>query len=168
MAKEPIKGVIKKLRVRVTQEDIDEAIRAKSSKCMIQRAFERDHPQYKNVLVDKNQIRFNDKKLNVIYTCDQPVRGRVMLLKWDSAETVKPWDMWLRYFTIRERILRQGRNSPKTSEDSFEKHSGVVPRAKTKKARQQLGRDRVFGAKLWTEELAKVRADLGVVAPSSK
>jgi hypothetical protein len=148
---------IKRLKIAITQKEIDESVRGNSNKCMIRDSLKRDHPDFKALWVDKNQVRFTDPKLNVIYTFQMSPVGRVMLLKWDSGETIVPFDVWLANPVVRERQLKGGRQKPKAGESHSLKHRGPVPRPKTKEARLQSGRDRVFGQKLWEAELAKTR-----------
>lgn len=151
---------IKRLHVVVTQKEIDQAKHAKSDHCMIQHSLKRMRPEFEKIWVDKNQVRFTDPKANVIYTFQMAPRGRVMILKWDAGEEVKPFDVWLRNPIVRERKLSGGYMRPKSGQDHSTKHLGAVPQPKTKEGRRRTGRDRIFGQKLWTDELQKVREDL--------
>src|SRR5260370_32164327 len=87
---------INRMRITVTQKEIDEAQRAKSDGCMIQQSLKRDHPDFKNIWVDKNQIRFTDPERNCIYTYQMAPRGRAMILKWDAGETIAPFDITIK------------------------------------------------------------------------
>jgi hypothetical protein len=153
---------LKRLHVVVTQKEIDQAKRAKSDGCMIQDSLKRMRPGFQKIWVDKNQVRFTDPAANVIYTFQMAPMGRVMILKWDAGEEIEPFDIWLRNPIVRERQLVRGHMRPKPSEDSVGEHLGPVPQPKTKEARKQTGRDRVFGQKLWTDELASLRRSLEV------
>jgi hypothetical protein len=153
---------IKRMQIVVTQKEIDESVLAKSDGCMIQASIKRDHPEFKNIWVDKNQIRFTDVKANCIYTFQMAPRGRAMILKWDAGEKVEPFEIWVRNPIVRERILRDGVMRAKKSEQDSRRHLGPVPIPKTKEGRLRTGRDRVFGLKQWSDELAKLREDLGI------
>jgi hypothetical protein len=153
---------IKRMQVVVTQKEIDESALAKSDGCMIQASIKRDHPEFKNIWVDKNQIRLTDPKANCIYTFQMAPRGRAMILKWDAGEKIKPFDIWIRNPIVRQRMLIDGAMRPKRGQQSTKQHLGPVPSPKTKEGRLRTGRDRVFGLKQWSEELAKLRADLAV------
>jgi hypothetical protein len=153
-----VKKQFKRVKISVTQEEIDQAAKANSHKCMVHQAIRRDHPQWKNVWVDKNQIRFTDPDANVIYTFQMSALGKTMILLWDAGEKVQPFDMWLRNPVVRERRLNSnGMLKPKGQEDSAREHLGPVRRPRTKRERALSGKDRVYGAKLWTDELNKVR-----------
>jgi hypothetical protein len=156
------KKLIKRMRIIVTQKEIDESRLAKSDGCMIKQSLQRDHPEFRNIWVDKNQIRCTDPEANIIYTFQMAPRGRAMLLLWDAGETIKPFDIWVRNPIVRERVFRDGAMRPKQGESLMKKHLGPVPRPKTKEVRLRTGRDRVFGLKQWSDELAKLREDLRV------
>lgn len=167
--KSPTKKFRKRLKIMVTQKEIDEALKADSKHCMIQRALERDHPEFKRIWVDKNQLRCTDPEQNCIYTFEMSPRARVMLLRWDAGEMVKPMEIWLRNPIVRERVEigKDGVARPKSQQQTAKRHRGPIPRPKTKEERLRTGRDRVFGKKQWTKELAQIRETLGVPPPSS-
>lgn len=153
---------IKRMQIVVTQKEIDESTLAKSDGCMIQAAIKRDHPEFRNIWVDKNQIRFTDVEKNCIYTFQMNPRGRAMILKWDAGEKIQPFEIWVRNPIIRQRVLQDGVMRPKSSQQRSKQHLGPVPIPKTKEARLRTGRDRIFGLKQWSDELAKLREDLGI------
>jgi hypothetical protein len=154
--------LLKVLGVSVGQEEIDNAHIANSRKCMIHRSIEREYPTLKNIVVDKHQVRCTDPDRNVIYTFPMAPLARVAIEKWDSGEPVPPFSFKLRHPIIRDRVKRGGVMRPKSSQDAAVKSLGAVRRPKTAESRAMAGRDRVFGAKLWTAELAKVRELLAV------
>ena len=157
---------IKRLHIVVNQEEIDGAKLAKSDGCMIQAAIKRDHPEFQKIWVDKNQIRFTDPVANIIYTFQMDPRGRVAILRWDNGETILPFDIWIRNPIVRERITgKDGHKRPRSSQSRSKEHLGPVPVQRTKAVRALTGRDRVFGKKTWSEELAKIRLDLGITQP---
>lgn len=160
--KNPKQKFIKRLKIVVTQKDIDEAQRAKSNGCMIQQSLKRDNPEFKNIWVDKNQIRCTDLEKNCIYTFQMAPYGRAMILKWDAGEAVKPFEIWVRNPIVRERVRIDGHMRPKQGQQRIKEHLGPVPRPLTKAGRLNTGRDRIFGLKHWSEELAKLRKDLGL------
>lgn len=152
------KKQIKRLKIAVTQKEIDESVQAKSNKCMIQESIKRMFPKFINVWVDKNQVRFTDPNSNLIYTWELSPFAKVMLLKWDDGETISPFDVWLKNPIVRERKLdKKGFMRAKSSEQSAKTHRGAIPQPLTKEARRLRGRDRVYGQKLWTAELEKLR-----------
>ena len=160
------KHIIKRLHIIVNQEEIDGARLAKSDGCMIQAALKRDHPEFKNIWVDKNQIRFTDPEDNVIYTFQMDPRGRGAILRWDAGETILPFDIWVRNPIVRERITgKDGIKRVRSSQSRSKTHLGPVPVQRTKEVRMLTGRDRIFGRKTWSGELAKLRADLGIAQP---
>lgn len=156
----PSKKRVKRLKICVTQREIDGAVKGNSRKCMIQESIKRDHPEFKNIWVDKNQVRFTDPKANVIYTGDMPALGRANLLMFDAGEELKPFDVWVRNVVCRERELKKGVNRAKAGEQRAKNHRGPIPIPLTKEARRIRGRDRIFGQKLWTDELDKLRRTL--------
>lgn len=156
----------KRMRIVVTEKEIHESAIAKSDGCMIQQSLKRDHPEFKNIWVDKNQIRFTDPDQNCIYTFQMAPRGRAMILKWDAGETIDPFDIWIRNPIVRERQLgKDGIQKPRSSQSRTKSHLGPVPRPKTKEQRVRTGRDRIFGLKQWSDELAKLREDLVIRIP---
>jgi hypothetical protein len=149
---------IKRLTVKVNQEEIENAMRANSKKCMIQQSIERDYPILENISVDRNLVRATDPERNVIYTFDIAALAKAAILKWDSGESIGPFSFTLRHPVVRERVKRKdGYMRPKHKEDAAKRSRGAVPRPKTKEGRVMSGRDRVFGAKLWQDELEKLR-----------
>ena len=94
---------LKILKVPVRQEQIEGSVRGKTNKCMIHDAIKRDHPEFKALYVDKNQVRFTDPKANVIYTFPMSAFGKTMMLVWDDGGEIKPYDIWLRNPVVRER-----------------------------------------------------------------
>jgi hypothetical protein len=157
------KKVRKRFKIDIKQEDIDEALTQKSRKCMFARSIARDYPEFSNISVDKEHVRVTDSEKNAIITLDMSPHGRTAMLFWDSGEKIKPLHTWLKVTAIRERVLRKdGYPAPKSSQDSVKKHHGPVPNFKNAEQRAMAGRDRVFGAKLWTVELNKLRAFFGV------
>jgi hypothetical protein len=155
---QPKKGKkrFKIMKVSVTSKEIDDAIRCKTNKCMIHEAIKRDHPNFKRIHVDKNQVRFTDTATNLIYTFPMSAFGRTMMLLWDDGTKVNPFPLWLRNPIVREKVNIGGVLRPKNS--NAKKHLGPIPKALTKEqSRQRGGRDRIFGQKLWTDELAKLR-----------
>lgn len=154
--------LLKVLGVSVGQEEIDNAHRANSQKCMVHQSIERDYPTLKNIVVDKNQVRVTDPDRNVIYTFDMAPLAKAAILKWDAGEPVQPFSFKLRHPIIRNRVKRSGAMRPPSSQDAAVKSLGAVRRPKTAASRAMAGRDRVFGAKLWETELAKLRQLLAV------
>ena len=161
---------IKQLKVEVTQKEIDEAQVANSQKCMVHEAIARKHPALKRIWVDKNQVRFTDPKQNVIYTFDMPALGKANILLWDEGTPIKPFSVTLRNPVVRTRVMRNdsteksGRKLRAVTADGRNKHAdtaarghGPVPKSGNKKGRAMRGRDRVFGQKLWSDELTKLR-----------
>ena len=124
---------------------------------MIKEAIKRDHPELERIWVDKEQVRLTDPGANVIYTFQMAALGKAVMLVWDNGEMVQPFDLWLRNPVVRERVAKNGTQAPKANESHAKKHLGPILRPKTKEARALRGRDRIFGQKLWTTELAKVR-----------
>jgi hypothetical protein len=151
--------LIKKMKVNVEQEEIDKAKRGDSKRCMIVRSIQRDYPTLKNIHVEKELVRFTDPDRNVIYTFDMVPVGKGAILVWDEGTNIQPFSFTLRHAVVRRRVKRKdGSMKPKANEDRVTRSLGVVPRPKTKEGAIMRGRDRVFGAKLWTKELATLRS----------
>jgi hypothetical protein len=161
-----ISKFIKRLRIVVTLHDIESAIRAKSNKCMIHQAIKRDHPEFRAILVELKHVRFTDPRTNSIYTFPMSPIGRAMLYKWDQGENIAPFDIWLSEPVVRARVIRRGRKVPAAGRDRATRSTGAIPRARTKEAAARIGRDRIFGQKLWTKELQKLRSALEIKAPA--
>ena len=144
--------------VAVGQEEIEKAHRANSKKCMIVRSIERDYPTLTRIVVQKNDVRVTDPDRNVIYTFDMAPLARAAILKWDMGEPVEPFTFKLRHPVIRERMIKKHTGHMGTAGNKPATRSlGVLRHPKTAESRAMMGRDRVFGAKLWTTELAKLR-----------
>lgn len=166
---------IKQLKVKVNQEEIDNAIRGNSRNCMYVKSIERQYPALKRVFADKHHVRFTDPKRNLIYTFDMPPQGRAQLLLFDEGAPMNSFGINLKNPTIRTRVLRNdaseksGRklravtpDDRKADADTAVRSQGPVLTPKTKMGRAIRGVDRVYGAKLFSEELKKLRTTLGV------
>jgi hypothetical protein len=147
---------IKRLRVSVTQKEIDEATQANSNKCMIHEAIKRDHPEFRNIWVDKNQVRVTDVEQSIIYTFPMSPMGRIGLLKFDQGEPLQPFEFTLLNPVVRARRFINGAHRPEPRQQRAKSSLGAIPQ-QTKEGRKNTGRDRVFGQKVWPTELAKVR-----------
>jgi hypothetical protein len=156
---------LKVMTVDVRQENVDTAIRGKSTKCMIVQAIERAYPTLTRIVVQKNDVRVTDPDRNVIYTFDMAPLARAAILKWDMGEQVEPFAFKLRHPIIRTRMKKQHTGHMGTAGNKpATRHLGVLRHPKTAESRAMMGRDRVFGAKLWTSELEKLRRLVGVPA----
>jgi hypothetical protein len=153
----------RKLKVNVEQEDIDSGIRAKSNACMIFRAIKRTFPAFAKLWVDRKTVRFTDREANAIYTFELPPFARVQLLRWDAGETVEPFSVRLKKPIVRYRTAVGSDGYPSVPERQTRPGApGRVHEPKTKEGRRKVGRDRVFGAKLYAEELRKLRESLEI------
>ena len=150
----------KRLKIVVTEEEIQAAILGRTDKCMIHQAIKRDYPNFERISVDKNQVRVTDPEANVILTFAMSPFGKAQILMWDAGEEVKPFELWLRSPVIRERKLdKDGNLKPKGPTDSSRTH-GAIRRPRTPQSRAMSGRDRILGQKLWSDELRKLRESL--------
>jgi hypothetical protein len=150
----------KRLKISVSQDEIDNAMAGRTDKCMIHQAIKKAFPGFERISVDKNQVRVTDSEANVIYTFPMSPFGRAQILMWDAGEEVQPFDLWLRNPVIRERkIGPDGYPKPVGPSDSSKGH-GPVRRPRTKQSRAMSGRDRIHGQKLWSNELQKLRDSL--------
>jgi hypothetical protein len=157
---------IKKLVVPVSQENIDWGIEGNSRRCMIKKAVEEKFPELKHIRVTRDYVRATDPERDVIYTFPMSAFGRSMLLLFDEGNRValKPFALHLRRPIIRKRLKMPGSatnkkqivgrtySTTKSTEGAAKKHLGAVPASHLKAER-----DRVFGAKVWTVELQKLR-----------
>jgi hypothetical protein len=157
---------IKRLKPTITNEDINGAVKGKSNKCMIQHAIKRDYPDLQNIYVDKFFVRVTDPKANAILTFNMSAFGRVQLLKFDAGENVEPFKLRLTKPVVRFRTRKnlKGSAKPASAEDSVgrAKLGGPIRTPKTPMGRRLVGRDRVFGQRLFTDELRKLRESLEV------
>lgn len=152
------------------QEDIDRAIakggREKSRFCMYAEAIKRRYLKLSNVMVDKNNVRVTDAEQGIVYTFPMSPLGRVHLLKFDAGEAVGPNTINLKHPVIRNRIInKKGQSRIKNSEDCAKLHIGAMRRPTSKEGSRMMGRDRIFGQRLFPDELRNLRETLGI--PSS-
>src|ERR1700726_584549 len=141
---------MKKLTVKITPFEIQCAMQRGSRYCMIAEAIKRDHPTYRRVEVDKEQIGISTPEGR--YTFDQPPLGKIMVLKFDSGEPIEPFSLTLRKPIFRARPAKGKR----VAGSSNKGRRGAILR-KTPQQRLEQLRDRVFGAKVRPDELAKIR-----------
>lgn len=84
-----------KLRVDVTQEQIDSATQRDSRRCMIAEAITAAHPKYTKVMVDLATIRWTNPRTKKRYVCLTPEAAGIALVAFDQGEEVKPFSMSL-------------------------------------------------------------------------
>jgi hypothetical protein len=162
---------IKVLKIVVGQHEIDTSVRGSSPHCMITDSIERDHPKrFVNIVTDKNHVAFTDRKTLERYTFPMSPLGRASIYAFDEGLHVKPFTTVLRNPTIRQRRekvtpgeARTGAKTPRFTGQQRKYAAGVMPRPRSAEARKRMGRDRVFGARVFKDELAKLREQLGVV-----
>jgi hypothetical protein len=161
---------IKRLAINVSQKWINYGIEGNSRRCMIKEAVHEAYPKLKNIRASRDYLRATDPERNVIYTFPMSATGRTMLLLFDEGNraAIRPFTLHLSRPIIRKRVAKvhqgkketthriKGREYSKvrSSQDNAKKHLGAVP--------ARLEKDRVFGEKLWTAELRKLREDLGI------
>jgi len=167
---------MKQLKVNITQENIDNAVEANSKRCMIADAIIRDYgKKLKNVVVDREVAAMSDRKTGTRYTFRLTPLGRASLLLFDDGQKPKPFTMTLRRPVIRHRLpgsptqgeIRSGRKVRPLDGDGPSPHIGAVPLLRSKTGRVSTGRDRFFGKKVFTNELVRMREQLGIgIEPS--
>jgi hypothetical protein len=165
----------KQLKIVVGQPEIDTAVKGSSKHCMITDSIKRDHgKRFVNILTDKNDVSFTDRKTLERYTFPMSPLGRASIYLFDEGSPVKPFTITLRNPKVRQRRAkvapgetRKGRKIPSLVGAEGHYAAGVMPRPRSAEARKHVGRDRVFGAHIFKDELARLREQLGV-APSSE
>ena len=105
--------IMRTLKVNVTQEDIDKAVKKNSRSCMIATAIRRAYPELSHIAVDIQAIRVTDSKHREQLTFLTPRFPAVeMLCAFDEGDEVTPFSFKLKGPTIRPLVesKRTGQN----------------------------------------------------------
>lgn len=79
------------MRVKVTEKQIDQAIRRNSNHCMIADAIHKTIPNATYVSVDTQKIEYSDKKKGIRYTFLTPTKAQKAIIQFDQGKEVKPF-----------------------------------------------------------------------------
>lgn len=138
-------------RIRITQEIIDQSMRANSSHCMIADAVRAAVPEATYVQVDLQTIRFSTEISRFVYFT--PRAAQLALVKFDQGENdIKPFDFALGRPT---QIVERGRDvdkaskpAPSPTKSASAAKGGKKTQAKARLARsttQKIGATKVGG-----------------------
>ena len=81
--------------IEVTAELVAEASRSDSSHCAIADAIRAAHPEYTNISVDLQSIRFSDRSAGKRYIYFTPPLCQQKLVSFDQGVIVRPWSFRL-------------------------------------------------------------------------
>jgi hypothetical protein len=137
---------------------------------MITDSIERDYPKrFLNIVTDKNHVALTDRKTLERYTFPMSPLGRASIYAFDERLHVKPFTTVLRNPIIRQRReklspseTRHGKKTPAFIGRTGVGGAGVMPLPRSAERRKRLGRDRFFGARVFKDELAKLREQLQI------
>jgi hypothetical protein len=114
-----------RVKVKVTKEKIQDAVRGDSSHCMIAESLKEAVPFAKSVSVDMASIRFSDPARGLRYMYMTPRSAQLCLVDFDQGKPPEPFE-----FTIYgAHVVRMNRQS---------KHAAKSPPQKKAEARQRL------------------------------
>lgn len=80
-----------RLVVEVTAEQIARAAVRDSSRCAIAEAIKERHPEYLNVLVDLQTIRWTNPRTSKRYVCLTPRVAGMALVNFDQGRSIEPF-----------------------------------------------------------------------------
>jgi hypothetical protein len=96
------------IKVDVTQEDIDTALRKNSSRCVVATAIARTVPKAMSVTVDVHSIRFTEGGRRYTYLTPHPVMDYIVA--FDAGDTLHPFTFRLR--TDQRLVQQRTRKTP--------------------------------------------------------
>jgi hypothetical protein len=101
----------RRLRIQVTQEDIDKAVRSNSAQCVVSQAIARTVKGATNIDTDVQSIRFSVGDERRVYLCPYSVQGYVV--GFDAGDPIRPFAFELRapYVTPRRRMRPAAREA---------------------------------------------------------
>jgi hypothetical protein len=80
-----------RIKLEVTQQDIDRGKRGECDKCAVALALSRQLPQYEPSVGNLSGITLYDKESRLpIYECDNTKKIQEFISKFDAGEPVKP------------------------------------------------------------------------------
>src|SRR5436853_557361 len=83
------------MKIQITQDNIDNAVKRNSHRCMIADAIQKEIDWAKYIMVDLQSIRFSDMDNNVRYFYLTPPKAQKELLNFDQGVKVKPFTLTL-------------------------------------------------------------------------
>ena len=78
-------GQSPKLKVEITKENYDKAVKASSGGCLVADAIKREYPKFSHVQVDVATTRISDRKTGERYVYLTPAPVQEMLLAFDQG-----------------------------------------------------------------------------------
>ncbi len=104
---------MKKHTFKITQHEIDTAVKRDSHHCMIADSIKAKFPEAKYIHVDLQSVRFSDFKTGKRFKYFTPPEAQVALLRFDQGKEVAP-------FTMK---LKEGKSEP-VNKPPFRHHKG--------------------------------------------
>jgi len=132
-------------KIRVTQENIDQATRELSSKCMVADAVRACVPGSVNIHADVSTIRWSKGSKRYIHPT--PSKGQAAISNWDAGMPVEPFEMTLSRPLVVEVQKRGPRQRKTVTATAREDGKGVRVEVSGGQAPRVVRRDRQFGAR---------------------
>jgi hypothetical protein len=169
---------MKQLKLDVTDLEIDNAIPAKSEKCMITCSVKRDYgDRFTNIITDKQSIAMTEIKTGMRYKWELTPIARAALLAFDDGIRPKPFITLLRNPIVRKRRenltpsqIEDGGKTPRLQGRSIRGARGNMPFGLVgtpAERRLKMGRDRFFGKRVFAADIAKLREQLAMPTVSA-
>lgn len=165
---------MKRLKVVVTDAEIDGAVQGNSQKCMIAEAIRRDYrDRFTNIVVDKEEMAMTERETKARYKFLLPPVARVALLVFDHGKRPVPFTVYFRRPIVRQRRshltsgdIKKGARIPRLAgNQSVKLARGAMPRLDAE-GRLKMGRDRYFGKRVFAAEFATFCQHMGVPVPA--
>jgi len=119
-----------RVKIDVTQKQIDDAVLKDSSHCMIQQAVKACVPSARMISVDIQTIRWSDPTKGLRYTYLTPRIGQVNIIRWDEGIKPQPYGFYLRGAQVSE--MRSG-TGPATRKSKLKRERLAKKRTLAKK-----------------------------------
>lgn len=95
------------LKVNITDELVQRACQRDSRHCMIAEAIKLTRPDYKNILVDLQTIRWTNPRTGKRYICLTPEAAGQALVLFDRGEPVQPFTLNLKPAQVTSVVTRE-------------------------------------------------------------
>lgn len=116
--------------VEITQETIDNSMRANSAHCMIAEAIKKAFPEVRKVGVDLQTIRFTDPIKRKRFIFLTPRAGQEALIRFDQGHEVKAFQITLtpsQIIPLRDHRKPRDPNAPRRKTRLVTPSGGAVP-----------------------------------------
>lgn len=114
---------VQTLKIRIEQENIDQAVKRDSHRCMIADAIQAQIGWAKYIIVDLQSVRFSDTERGKRLVYLTPPRAQQALLEFDRGRKPKPFTMTLNKGFTRTMRVREPGYTPKRRNRKTEKRT---------------------------------------------